>query len=942
MAKQNILIVDADPKSQRVLEVSLKKAGYSVTKAVNGADAIEKTRISTPDLVISDTNMSEMDGFGLCTKLKENEEWTDIPFIFLTAQKSIEDKIRGLELGVDDYLTKPIFIREILARVSLALQRRQKERLEKRGSKTKFSGNLVDMGVVDLIQTIDFSRKSGVINIIRDDDDGEIHFREGKVIDAVTQSRQGADAVYRMLVWSNGTFEIEFCNIERDDNIELSTQGLLMEGMRRLDEWGRLQEQLPPLTSVFDVEEEVLSERLGEIPDEVNDILRHFNGQNSLMDVVDMCSFGDLEALSVVTKLYFEGLIAEVVPDRSIGLSDTSELVEDSADKLEPPSSTTGTGLTSFFEGEEKRAAKEAEKRLSSATLRMRPVDVVPSVAPRLSIAVRKAGFLEALTQDAEPVAPPLDSESPASDADTDAKPSEEPDRSTLKGQAASDEESLDQDSSQETEALTEEGNDQEQELVDVRPEVSTPLQVSDVDTLPPPAASAGVPLEKTSTSMFPAAAEPPPKVTPPKVENHQPSTEDDSWQSASNAPRSTESLIPAKVAQKLEDQKESETLLQTEQAALMATHPTARRLSVDDASEADKIARALDAEAPPPSEEDGEEIESIEPGEYFEGEAYKVAVKEQAPQRPSIRLGVNQEEDDVEEEEIEEIEEIEEEEEEEEEDNLYTAPQDSGGYKKVAVILVAAVIAIGLGGYFVWSKSKGIDYDSVPIKNQPTPEKDYQSALSVTPLVDKSEKIEPAPDKEVVPQTETIKTSDETPIVEKEEPKQPAEEENLVGAEPTPPAEETAPESAVETAEKIPPASAAHASPPVDTPAEPALDSETAKAEYETLLKKAKKKGLKGKIKLLREAIAVNPEGDKALATLATLLMEKKTSRSEALDLAVRATEVNPDNGMAWLTIGYIKQLRGENKASKEAYRKCAACSGPKMYVRECKQLAR
>jgi DNA-binding response OmpR family regulator len=160
LAKQNILIVDSDPKSLRVLEVSLKKAGFSVTKAVNGVDAMEKVRLSAPDLIISDTNMTEMDGFEHCTKLKKNDEWAGIPFIFLTAQKSIEDKIRGLELGVDDYLTKPIFIREILARVGLSLQRRQKERLETRGSKTKFSGNLTDMGMVDLIQTIDVRREA--------------------------------------------------------------------------------------------------------------------------------------------------------------------------------------------------------------------------------------------------------------------------------------------------------------------------------------------------------------------------------------------------------------------------------------------------------------------------------------------------------------------------------------------------------------------------------------------------------------------------------------------------------------------------------------------------------------------------------------------------------------------------------------------------------------
>ncbi len=398
MAKQNVLIVDSDPKSLRVLEVSLKKAGYSVTKAENGADALEMISFSDPDLIISDTNMPVMDGFELCTKLKENEEWAGIPFIFLTAQKSIEDKIRGLELGVDDYLNKPIFIREILARVNLSLQRRQKERLERRGSKTNFSGDLVDMGVVDLIQTIDVSRKSGVIHLTREDDEGEITFIDGRVIDAVTNNRKGADAVYRMLVWNNGTFEIEFKNVDRGETIELSTQGLLMEGMRRLDEWGRLQEQLPSLESVFDVDGQVLADRLGEIPDEVNEILKHFDGRRSLMGVVDTCSLGDLEALTIITKLYFEGLITEVAADVLVRASDPPELVSGMPSQLPAPGN---------FEGE-----RSTEEEILESMRLPRIESDSEDPAPRLSVAVRGAGFVEALTRDPGPPIPKSEGES--------------------------------------------------------------------------------------------------------------------------------------------------------------------------------------------------------------------------------------------------------------------------------------------------------------------------------------------------------------------------------------------------------------------------------------------------------------------------------------------------------------------------------------------------
>ena len=162
MARQSLLLVDGDPKSLRVMEVSLRKAGFSVTTAVNGEDALEKVQISPPTLIISDTKMPVMDGFEFCKKLRTETDLGDVPFVFLTNQKAIEDKVRGLELGVDDYLTKPIYIKEIITRVKILLQKKERGSLERRDQKARFTGNLSDMGIVDLIQTIEIGRKTGI------------------------------------------------------------------------------------------------------------------------------------------------------------------------------------------------------------------------------------------------------------------------------------------------------------------------------------------------------------------------------------------------------------------------------------------------------------------------------------------------------------------------------------------------------------------------------------------------------------------------------------------------------------------------------------------------------------------------------------------------------------------------------------------------------------
>jgi CheY-like chemotaxis protein len=310
MAKQHLLLVDGDPKSLRVMEVSLKKAGFSVTTATDGKDALQKIEISPPDLVLSDTRLSELDGFELCRRLKADERLRQIPFVFLTSQKAVEFKVRGLEMGGEDYLTKPIYIKEIVTRARMILQKAEKERFERRETRGGFSGSLSDLGVVDLAQTFEVGRKTGLIRL-DGERSGTIYFRDGRVIDAELGRLAGENAFYRMLNTFEGNFEVQFVPVDRPERIEVSTQGLLLEGMRRLDEWGRMLEQLPPLETVFEIDYRQLAERLSEIPDEVNGLLRLFDGRRSLARVVDDSDFEDLAALGIISKLYFEGLVRE-------------------------------------------------------------------------------------------------------------------------------------------------------------------------------------------------------------------------------------------------------------------------------------------------------------------------------------------------------------------------------------------------------------------------------------------------------------------------------------------------------------------------------------------------------------------------------------------------------------------------------------------------------
>jgi len=320
VTKQNLLVVDADPRSLRVLEVSLRNAGYNVAGCPSVGKAFEILHANKPDLILSDTAFNDMNGFEFVEQLRQNSDWAEIPFMFLSSDGSIESKIRGLELGIEDYLTKPIYIREVIARVGIELARQARAGLAHRSgdSRTRFSGSLSEMSVVDLLQTIDVSRKSGVLTLVADDgQEGMISFDSGAVINATVEDLVGEDAVYRHLLWREGTFDLEFRRVSLSERtVHRTTQALLMEGMRRLDEWSRLSELLPPFDTLLELDAEVLREGLQEMPDEQNEMLRLIDGQRTIDEILLEHGGDHVEALRKVVDLYFEGMVREVGRDQ--------------------------------------------------------------------------------------------------------------------------------------------------------------------------------------------------------------------------------------------------------------------------------------------------------------------------------------------------------------------------------------------------------------------------------------------------------------------------------------------------------------------------------------------------------------------------------------------------------------------------------------------------
>ena len=115
-----ILIADDEPNIREVISFALERAGFTIATARNGVEALQQVRRSPPDLIILDIGMPEMDGLEVCRQIRKASE---VPILFLSARDEEIDRVLGLEIGGDDYVTKPFSARELVARVNVILKR---------------------------------------------------------------------------------------------------------------------------------------------------------------------------------------------------------------------------------------------------------------------------------------------------------------------------------------------------------------------------------------------------------------------------------------------------------------------------------------------------------------------------------------------------------------------------------------------------------------------------------------------------------------------------------------------------------------------------------------------------------------------------------------------------------------------------------------------------
>src|SRR5256885_157135 len=124
MPKHNLLVADADPRTLRILDVALRRAGFAVATAGDGGEALRRIQRALPDLVLSDTGLPTQDGFELCRTLRADDRFATIPILLMSSDRDPNIRVRAGEAGADDFFEKPILVKELVAPVRALISER--------------------------------------------------------------------------------------------------------------------------------------------------------------------------------------------------------------------------------------------------------------------------------------------------------------------------------------------------------------------------------------------------------------------------------------------------------------------------------------------------------------------------------------------------------------------------------------------------------------------------------------------------------------------------------------------------------------------------------------------------------------------------------------------------------------------------------------------------
>jgi CheY-like chemotaxis protein len=299
------LVIDNETQEVAHLLEILSRMNLNVIQIANGQKAHEFCLASPPELIISDIDScwDSVEQFYECMRLHHTTQ--SIPLILTTSELNQDARIRYLEMGIDDLIQKPYYPEEVAAHAEMLLHEIDYIIESNRGLTHGFMGKLEEMNLLDIIQTMELGKKSGVIQLNRGQQQGLIYIDQGRITNAALSDLDADRSLRNMFVWLEGTYRVYLQN-----PIPQATKEINYEIVRQAAKWisqrKQLTSQMPPLTTVLKAEkingEYVLS-------DAERHFLDIFSSPKTILHGIEESTVDDIQAMQTLTSLFAKNLL---------------------------------------------------------------------------------------------------------------------------------------------------------------------------------------------------------------------------------------------------------------------------------------------------------------------------------------------------------------------------------------------------------------------------------------------------------------------------------------------------------------------------------------------------------------------------------------------------------------------------------------------------------
>jgi DNA-binding response OmpR family regulator/Tfp pilus assembly protein PilZ len=234
----SIMIVDDDLGYRTLAAQPFRARGDQVRAVPDGFEALAQCLKEPPDVIVSDVQMPRMDGWQLLRLCRARPSLSSVPFVFLTTLGGEQERLRGYQLGVDDYVAKPFTVEELQARVDRVVSRAQRATRALAEKKT-LRGDLEQVSLPSVLGFLELERKTGAL-LVMGARQASLYLRDGRLLrvelEGVVAEPAAIDRVHEVLGWRSGQFEFAAQEVPGDDLYQMSITALLLEHARISDE----------------------------------------------------------------------------------------------------------------------------------------------------------------------------------------------------------------------------------------------------------------------------------------------------------------------------------------------------------------------------------------------------------------------------------------------------------------------------------------------------------------------------------------------------------------------------------------------------------------------------------------------------------------------------------------------------------------------------------